>query len=272
MASSPPEGPPQSSGSRSGPVRERTTLELPTSAPGEMVESVTLGAGGRTLYVTRATDIGKHAYEVWDIAGHRRTAVFPGTTGGGLAVRPDSRLLDCVVRTASGTVARKELAQGESVDPLAFAPDDSRLAAGDQTGRVSLWDAGVRNRAGVLRNVFPARLDDTPEGVGTLAFSPDGRTLAVGGNAGTLQLWDTSTQQALGDPLTTPGDPVGSVAFSPDGTTLYATGARVPLQRYTVDPDRAVTQVCARTGHANLTKAQWRIYIPDAPYRELCGD
>ncbi|MFE0258300.1 WD40 repeat domain-containing protein, partial [Streptomyces sp. NPDC059010] len=255
--------------------RERTTLELPTSADGELVESLALGPGGRSLYVTRATSIGEYAHEVWDTARHRRTAVFPGATGTDLAVRPDGRLLvgdDRVARLPSGPVTRKELAQGTTIGALAFAPDGSRLAAGDLTGRVSLWDADVRHRAGVLRNVFPAPLGDTPEGVGALALSPDGRTLAVGGDAGTLQLWDTSTQQPLGGPLTTPGDAVRSLAFSPDGTTLYSTGAHVPLQRYTVAPDRAATQVCARAAHANLTKAQWRTYIPDAPYRELCGD
>ncbi|MER6129173.1 hypothetical protein ABT173_42780 [Streptomyces sp. NPDC001795] len=104
-----------------------------------------------------------------------------------------------------------------------------------------------------------------------MAFSPDSRTLAVGGDAGTLQPWNTETQQPLGDPLTTPGDPVASLSCSPDGTTVYATGAHVPPQRYLIDPGRAVTEVCARAGHADLTRAQWRTYIGDVPYQKVCG-
>ncbi|WP_435882113.1 hypothetical protein [Streptomyces umbrinus] len=100
---------------------------------------------------------------------------------------------------------------------------------------------------------------------------PDGRTLAVGGDAGTLQLWGTATRQPLGGPLITPGDAIDSLAFSTDSATLHAAGAQVPLQSYTVDPARAVTRICARTGDADLTRAQWQTYVPDASYRRVCG-
>jgi WD40 repeat protein len=154
--------------------------------------------------------------------------------------------------------------------PLAFSADGTVLAVGDQTGRVALWDGTPRHRAGILRNVFPAPDGDTSEAIEALAISPDKRTLAVGGDAGTLQLWDTATQQPLGGPLTTPGEAIDSLAFSPDGTTLYAGSAHVPLQRYVVAPERAVTEVCARAG-PGLTRAQWHTYIPEAPYRQVCG-
>jgi WD40 repeat protein len=254
--------------------RERTTLDLARpSSPGAVV-TLSLGPGGRTLYAVRTSSRGDLSNEAWDTTRHRRTAVFPATAGSHLAVRPDGRLLvgdDRAIRLPSGTVAGKDLVQGEEIGTLAFAPDGSGLAAGDQTGRVTLWDATLRRRAGVLRNVFPAPFGDTTEAVSALAFSADGRTLAVGGDAGTLQLWDTATRQPLGGPLTTPGEAIDSLAFSADSTTLYAAGAHVPLQRYTVDPARAVTQVCARTGDGDLTKAQWRTYVPDAPYRKVCG-
>ncbi|WP_405842131.1 hypothetical protein [Streptomyces sp. NBC_01518] len=80
-----------------------------------------------------------------------------------------------------------------------------------------------------------------------------------------------ATQQPLSSaPLTTPGEAITSVAFSPDGTTVYAGSAHVPLQAYVVDPARALARICARTGNAELSKAQWRTYIPDAPYRRIC--
>ncbi|MEW1828452.1 helix-turn-helix domain-containing protein [Streptomyces sp. NPDC088196] len=258
--------------------RPLATLDL----PGGAVLAVTLGPdGGHALYAVRTPAIGELADETWDFARGRRTAVLTGVTGSHLAVRPDGRVLvgeGRVARSPSGRSTGHDLVQGGEIGALAFSPDGSTLAAGDQTGRVDLWDGGPRHREGILRNVFPAPtatavppLGTTPEGIAALAFSPDGRTLAVGGDAGSLQLWDVATQQPLSSaPLTTPGEAITSLAFSPDGTTVYAGSAHVPLQRYAVDPARALARVCARTGNAELTRAQWRTYVPDAPYRRIC--
>jgi WD40 repeat protein/transcriptional regulator with XRE-family HTH domain len=254
--------------------RARTTLDLATPKSAAAVVSLALGPGGRTLYTTRTPLIGELSDEVWDTAHHRRTAVLSGLAGSHLAVRPDGGLLvgdNHTARLPSGTVTGRNLVQGDEIGALAFASDGSRLAAGDQTGRVALWDGSLRHRAGVLRNVFPAPLGDTAEAVSALALSPDGRTLAVGGDAGTLQLWDIATRQPLGGPLTTPGESIGSLAFSSDSGTLYAAGDHVPLQRYAVDTSRAGGRVCARAGGTGLTRAQWRTYVPDAPYRRVCG-
>ncbi|MFM9455208.1 WD40 repeat domain-containing protein [Streptomyces europaeiscabiei] len=174
------------------------------------------------------------------------------------------------MRLPSGTVAAHDLVQGGGTAVLAFASDGSRLAAGDQAGRVTLWDGDLKHRAAVLHNAFPLPLGDTTEVVSALAISPDGRTLAVGGNTGKLQLWDIPTRQPLGGPLPTPGDFVASLAFSPDSTTVLAAGPHAPLQRYVTDPARAVTRICARTDNTGLTRAQWHTYVPDAPYREVC--
>jgi WD40 repeat protein len=172
----------------------------------------------------------------------------------------------------------------DEIGALAFAADGSRLVAGDHTGRVALWDGKVRERAGILRNVFPTQprgnaaddpLGDTSEAVSALAVSPDGRTLAVGGEAGTLQLWDIASQQPLGGPLTTPGEKIDTVAFSADNGTLYAGSAHVPLQRYPIAPSKAVGTVCARVAESGdpggLTRAQWKAYVADVPYRRVCG-
>ncbi|UUU32759.1 hypothetical protein JIX56_24290 [Streptomyces sp. CA-210063] len=252
----------------------RTTLDLATPSSDGAVVTLALGPGGHALYATRTPGIGELSHEVWDTARHRRTAVYPDAAGAELTIRPDGQLLvtaDRTVRLPSGTVRAHDLVRGDDIGALAFAPDGSRLAAGDQTGRVTLWDGTLKHRAGTLPSVFPTSLGDTAEAVSALAISPDGRTLAVGGDAGTLQLWDIATQQPLGGPLTTPGDAITSLAFSPDSTTIHTAGTHVPLQRHTIDPARAVTQICARTGDADLTPAQWHAYVPDAPYREVCG-
>ncbi|MGJ5895421.1 nSTAND1 domain-containing NTPase [Streptomyces niveiscabiei] len=253
--------------------RVRHTLDL-APTPAEPVVALALGPEGRTVHAVRIESSGNLQAEVWDTATARRTRVLHGLPGPALAVSPDGRLLVGDNRATvlpAGPPADRDLVLGEEITTLAFGPDGNRLAAGAGTGRVALWDGRLWRRAGILRNAFPPSLDSTPESVSALAFSPDGTTLAVGGSAGTLQLWDTGTQQPLGAPLTTPGEAVQTLAFSGDGTTLYAGGAHVPLQRYTVDPRTAVRTVCARAGGAGLTPERWQTYIPDAPYRRLCG-
>ncbi|MCC9706685.1 hypothetical protein E4N62_16235 [Streptomyces sp. MNU76] len=270
--------------------RVRTTLDLATRTSAGAVITIALGPDARTLHLTRTPAVGELLNETWDTARHRRTAVLTGLSSSHLGVRPDDGLLVGDNRKATlpgGRATGRDLVQGGELGALAFAPDGSRLAAGDQTGRVALWDAEVRQREGTLPNVFPALPEgtaggpdtgpdpingDTSEAVSALAISPDGRTLAVGGEAGGLQLWDIATQQPLGGLLTTPGDTIDTVAFGADSGTVYAGSPHVPLQRYSIDPARAVESVCARAGVRELTRAQWRTYVRDVPYRKVCGD
>ncbi|MFK0282199.1 hypothetical protein ACIQVL_17255 [Streptomyces sp. NPDC090499] len=249
--------------------RPVTSVDL----PGDPVLEIALGPAGRTLFAARDTSAGAIADEVWSVARGRRTSVLTGVTASHLGVRPDGGLLvgdGRAARLPSGPTSAPDLVQGEQIGALSFAADGSLLAAGDQTGRVALWDGDLRRREGLLRSVFTVPLGTTPEGVSALALSSDGRTLAVAGDAGSLQMWDVATQQPLGGPLTTPGEEIDSLAFSSDGTTVYASSAHVPLQRYVVDPARAQALVCARAGGVGLTRAQWRTYVPDAPYRRVC--
>ncbi|MGY1498440.1 nSTAND1 domain-containing NTPase [Streptomyces sp. QTS52] len=263
--------------------RVRTTLDLATRTSDGAVITMALGPDARTLQLARASAVGELTNETWDLVHHRRTAVLPALASGHLAVRPDDGLLVGDNRTVAlpgGRATARNLVQGDEIGALAFAPDGSRFAAGDQTGRVALWDGKFRQQEAILPNRFPALAEDlsdaltgdTSEAVSALAVSPDGRTLAVGGEAGSLQLWDLATQQPLGGPLTTRGEAIDSVAFAADSGTVYAGSVHVPLQRYTIEPSKAVASVCARAGGAELTRAQWRTYVRDVPYRRVCGD
>ena len=255
--------------------REQTALDLATTESATAVTALALTPDGRTLFTARTPAAGELSSEHWDVADRRRTNVVtgPGLAGTRFQLAPNTEIIvgdNRVARRSTRQSAALDLVQGDHISALAFSPDGSRVAAGDRTGRVALWDGDLRRRAGVLRNVFPAPLGDTPEAVSALALSPDGHTLAVGGDAGTIQLWDTTTQQPLGGPLPTPGEPIDSLAFSPDNTTLYAGGGHVPLHRHTVDPTPVIGHVCARAGNENLTRSEWDTYVPDAPYRRVC--
>lgn len=257
--------------------RAQSVLDLGRTRSGTEVTALALTPDGHTLFTTRTPVDGEPSNEQWntETRGRTDTLAGPGLGGARLALSPRDELVvgdNRVARDGTGRSAALDLVQGDHISALAFSPDGSRVAAGDRTGRVALWDGDLRRRAGVLRNVFPAPLGGgTPEAVSALALSPDGHTLAVGGDAGTVQLWDTTTQQPLGGPLPSPGERIASLAFSPDSTTLYAGGAHVPLLRHTVAPGRTITQICARAGNEDLSRGEWATYVPDAPYRKVCG-
>ncbi|MEU5547057.1 hypothetical protein AB0G85_32470 [Streptomyces sioyaensis] len=97
-----------------------------------------------------------------------------------------------------------------------------------------------------------------------MAVRPDGKLLAGDNRTALLP------SGRVGEHHLVQGDLVGAPAFSPDGTTLYAGSAHVLRQRYVIAPDRAVTEVCARTG-TGLTRTEWHTYVLDAPYRQVCG-
>ncbi|WP_151480746.1 nSTAND1 domain-containing NTPase [Streptomyces albicerus] len=258
-------------------VREhkvRTVFET-SGAADRPVTSLTLGPTGRTLLAVRsATHSDSYGTEIWDTENHRRSGTMQGFSGEALAARPDGDLLvgsdDQYADPGTGDVTGRALADGRQVTALTFSPDGTRLAVGDSTGHVTLWDGDIRHRTGALTGTSDTATQGEPEGVGALAFSSDDGTLAVGGAGGTLRLWDTEGQQLLGTDLPTPGDTIRSLAFAEDGGTVYASGPQVPLQRLPVAPDRAVRTICARTG-GGLTEAQWRTYVPDAPYEQVCA-
>nr|WP_240982397.1 WD40 repeat domain-containing protein [Streptomyces sp. S3(2020)] len=255
--------------------KARTVLRT-SGAVDRPATALALGPGGRTLLVARAAADDDRTTEVWDVRGHRRTGTLRGLTGAALAVRPDGDLAvgsdDQYGDPGSGKVTGRALADGREVTALSFSPDGTRLAVGDSSGHVTLWDGDLRSRTGVLTGTADTVSQGDPEAVAALAFSADGGTLAVGGTDGTLRLWDTAGGQLLGTDLPTPGDEIRTLAFTTDGDTLYAGGPHVPLWHFSIAPDHAVRTICARTG-GGLSAAQWRTYVPDAPYQELCrGD
>ncbi|MCD9878431.1 nSTAND1 domain-containing NTPase [Streptomyces guryensis] len=251
--------------------RARTSFET-SGAADRTVYALALGPGGRTLLAARSAG-GDSTAEVWDTRSHRRTATLKTVYQGSLALRPDGRLLadsgDEYTALPSGRVRRHALADGRQVTALAFSPDGTRLAVGDSTGHVTLWDGALRHRLGLLTGTSDTTPGSEAEAVGALAFSPDGSTLAVGGQYGTLRLWDTAGQQLLGTDLPTARDEIDTLAFTRDGSTLYAGGPDVLLQGYPVAPDDIARVLCSRAG-GGLTGAQWRTYVPDVSYRQVC--
>lgn len=238
---------------------------------------------GRSLLATR---FGMDTVDTWDVASGRRTnpaaqsrshyTVFDASLSvaarpSAPQVRPDGRLVvtprhGFALPTGRTGPRRLNL---DAAGVLAYSPDGGRLAVGDSAGGVTLWDGDVTTRRGSLVGTQNAARRGTVEAVTALAFSPDGATLAVAGDGGTLQLWDVASGQPLGSPLPTPGDGIVAVTFTPDGRTVRSVGAHSGIRSTAVDPGRLTKAVCGRAG-GGLSRAEWKSYVPDLPYRKVC--
>jgi RNA polymerase sigma factor (sigma-70 family) len=98
-------------------------------------------------------------------------------------------------------------------DAVAFAPDDSYLAATGVTLRVLDLTTGLER--------FNVKADDAQ--THCVAISPDGSQIATGGANKTVKLWDAKTGKLITSWTGHEGD-IASIAFSPDGKWLVSGG------------------------------------------------
>ncbi|KIL62668.1 hypothetical protein M378DRAFT_165515 [Amanita muscaria Koide BX008] len=101
---------------------------------------------------------------------------------------------------------------------LAFSPDCTRLAIGDNNGNVNLWDIRGIDASGPLsKEVIP---------VTALALSQDCSRLACGFADGTVELWGTSPTKLriASHHAERSVDSVRALGFGPDGV-LFASGS-----------------------------------------------
>jgi prepilin-type processing-associated H-X9-DG protein len=176
-----------------------------------------------------------------------------------LAVRDGTRIQ--MVTFPSGTHEREFRTDGTNLHSLAFAPDNSVLAAGDAEGRIWIW-ASRSGRLLQCQNVGPSPIE-------SLAFSPDGKHLAAAFGfsvvcmdasdlrlkyrcsgysarfsavafsptenilAGscydrTIRLWNAESGKEI-KALTGHGNYATSLAFAPDGKTLASGSMELKL-------------------------------------------
>ena len=128
----------------------------------------------------------------------------PDPNGGIAAVLGD--------RLAASHVRRRLVHPGP-VAALAWSPDGSWLATGDEDGAIRVWDAAT---SGLRRTLW-----GHSGRVAAVAVSPDGRSIASAGADGTVRRWDATTGAEVAQH---PGHTaeVLSLAYSADGSKLVS--------------------------------------------------
>jgi hypothetical protein len=84
-----------------------------------------------------------------------------------------------------------------------------------------------------------------------------------------LALFDAETLRPIGRPFTV-SDFLFTPYFTPDGRRVTGNGLFGAVL-WDVDPDSWQEKACLAAGR-NLTRAEWREYLGDEPYRRTCPD
>src|SRR5262249_61086462 len=104
--------------------------------------------------------------------------------------------------------------------------------------------------------------------INSLSFDPSGRRLTTTDGDGSIRLWDIPSGDPIGAPL--PGSSTeGWGTFFPNGKQLVAVFGSGTGVVWNVDPRRWSAQAC-QIANRNLTRADWRAYLPNPPYSKAC--
>ncbi len=192
------------------------------AAQSGVVTAVAYSPGGKTL----AAGYSGGTIRLWDVASHRviSTASWGGAalalafTGGGKTLEVAGPAAVGIWNlTNQAAIAAQPLAGVTGGRAVAFSPDGTTVATGDDDGNVRLWDAATQQEIGA-----PMSSDLKP--VEAVAFSPDGTEVAAASSDGTVQLWNAATQQEAGTTMAAGSAAVSALAFSPGGKFLAAGG------------------------------------------------
>ncbi|MFI9589102.1 hypothetical protein [Nonomuraea sp. NPDC052265] len=227
-----------------------------------------LSPDGRTL----ATGDHGGRLLLWDVTGPpRRLAARDGFGDvGALDFSPDGGLLASggadrgvrlwdVRRRALDQVAHHE-EHADAVAGVRFGPKGDVLVSTGHDRTVRVW------RIADLRRVpRPAALRGHDDTVRIAGFSPDGAALATTDASRTTRVWDLRARRPIAE-LSHPD--LGTVLYADDHTLVSAAGH--DLRLWDLRPASAAARVCEAAGMP-LTRAEWRRYFDDLPYRPPCS-
>lgn len=100
----------------------------------------------------------------------------------------------------------------ETVRLLTFSADSRRIASGDASGKVEVWE---------LRPVQRLRTIRGSSQIFTMAFSPDGQQLATSSADAKINVWRIDDDELISS-FDVAGGPVYSIGYTPDGSRIAA--------------------------------------------------
>lgn len=194
--------------------------------------------------------------------------------GFGVAFSPDGSLL--AVGGTDNAVHLFQVSSGREVATLggfanyvygvAFSPDSRYLAGGSTDKTIRIWDIVKPSQPRLLPNIGTGPTDS----VYWLTWDRSGTRLMGASQDGTVWIWRTSGSGA--SPWASIGN-LGAGAttaiFLPDGK-IVAAGDGGAVDFWDGDMASAAQDICAHAG-SPITRAEWKQYVPGAPYRNPCG-
>ena len=156
-----------------------------------------------------------------------------------------------------------ELPLGQEEPAYIFLSRDDRLVA--VTGHwqfpdtIRIFDIGNTAEPVTLRDTYEVR---------SLRISPDGRHLAAI-SRGRARVWDLASGLAVAE-LPTEGR-LRDLAFSPDGRLLATASDDDDATLWHWRGEDLLARACERLTR-NLTRREWRDFLPNVPYRATCRD
>lgn len=152
--------------------------------------------------------------------------------------------------------------RGNGLTTIAFSPDGALLAAGDQSGRVWLWDLSRPVRAA---QAWDAHANE----INTVAFGADRNRLITASADHTVRLWDLTDLLKIPTVLIGHEASVNSVVYADD--LLFTVSTDGTLRRWMLAPAALAGRACQVAGR-NLYQDEWERFLPETPCRATCPD
>jgi WD40 repeat protein len=145
---------------------------------------------------------------------------------------------------------------------VAWSPDARLIATGGwQSGKLNLWDAATGRRV-----VEPANA--SAGFVLSIDFAWHGSLIVTGASDGTVRLFDTDTLEQVGANI-----PADDNAWAPadvlPGDEMLVLSNTGHAWRWDLNPVRWARQACT-VANRNLTRAEWRAFLPGWTYAPSC--
>ena len=175
--------------------------------------------------------------------------------------------------TASDPVSQMMPAVRQSVETLAFAPDNITFATGNNEHTIRIWQIRANGE-----QVSEIRTLSSHQGaVKALTYSPNGSMLGSVSDDQTIQIRHLNTSEGYDKKPNILEDHLGTVwdlDFSPNNRR-FATGSDDETVRIWIsDPQELVDGICERLPGKQLSNEEWDTFIGDdfeiGPFQKPC--